>query len=101
MNFTDSQKSFVFSQEPFPAFVGGFGSGKTAAGIARIMRLKRYCPYQDVAYYLPTYPLIEDIAFQRFPALFEKNEIPFKLKPTKGGYGNTIGPHYLSQHGAT
>jgi len=63
--------------------VGGFGSGKTAAGIARIMRLKRYCPYQDVAYYLPTYPLIEDIAFQRFPALFERNNIPFKLNQQK------------------
>jgi hypothetical protein len=91
LNFTESQKAFVFSQEPFPAFVGGFGSGKTAAGIARIMRLKRYCPYQDVAYYLPTYPLIEDIAFQRFPALFEKNGIPFKLNQQKAVMETELG----------
>ncbi len=91
MNFTDSQKAFVFSQEPFPAFVGGFGSGKTAAGIARIIRLKRYCPYQDVAYYLPTYPLIEDIAFQRFPALFERHDIPFKLNQQKAVMETPLG----------
>ncbi len=91
LTFTESQRAFVFSQEPFPAFVGGFGSGKTAAGIARIMRLKRYCPYQDVAYYLPTYPLIEDIAFQRFPALFEKNGIPFKLNQQKAVMETELG----------
>lgn len=79
MKFSASQSSFVYSKVPFPAFVGGFGSGKTAAGIARLMRFKRGCPKQDVAYYLPTYPLVEDIAFQRFPAMFERAGLGFKL----------------------
>lgn len=79
MNFTPAQASFVYSTEPFPAFVGGFGSGKTAAAIARIMHLKRMCPKQDVAYYLPTYGLVEDIAFQRFPAMFDRLGLPYKL----------------------
>lgn len=91
MTFTASQSEFIYSTEPFPAFVGGFGSGKTAAGIARLMRLKRYCPNQDVAYYLPTYPLIEDIAFQRFPALFERNNIPFKLNQQKAVLETNLG----------
>lgn len=91
MTFTTSQSEFIYSTEPFPAFVGGFGSGKTAAGIARLMRLKRYCPNQDVAYYLPTYPLIEDIAFQRFPALFERNNIPFKLNQQKAVLETNLG----------
>lgn len=91
MTFTESQRAFVYSQEPFPAFVGGFGSGKTAAGIARLMRLKRYCPNQDVAYYLPTYPLIEDIAFQRFPALFERNGIDYKLNQQKAVLETALG----------
>lgn len=91
MTFTPSQRDFVYSQEPFPAFVGGFGSGKTAAGIARLIRLKRYCPGQDVAYYLPTYPLIEDIAFQRFPALFERNGIGFKLNQQKAVLETDLG----------
>lgn len=79
MAYTESQRAFVFSKAPFPAFVGGFGSGKTAAAIARIMTLKRLCPGQDVAYYLPTYGLVEDIAYQRFPALFERNGLSYKL----------------------
>lgn len=91
MSFTPSQRDFVYSQEPFPAFVGGFGSGKTAAGIARLIRLKRYCPGQDVAYYLPTYPLIEDIAFQRFPALFERNGIGYKLNQQKAVLETDLG----------
>lgn len=91
MTFTPAQREFIYSTEPFPAFVGGFGSGKTAAGIARLIRLKRYCPGQDVAYYLPTYPLIEDIAFQRFPALFERNGIPFKLNQQKAVLETDLG----------
>ncbi len=79
MSFTPAQAAFVSSMEPFPAFVGGFGSGKTAAAIARIMRLKRMCPAQDVAYYLPTYGLVEDIAFQRFPAMFDRLGLGYKL----------------------
>ena len=79
MRFTTAQAAFVASMEPFPAFVGGFGSGKTAAAIARIMRLKRMCPAQDVAYYLPTYGLVEDIAFQRFPAMFDRLGLGYKL----------------------
>lgn len=65
--------------EPFPAFVGGFGSGKTAAAIARIMRLKRGCPNQDVAYYLPTYGLVEDVAYKRFPEMFDRLGLYYKL----------------------
>lgn len=79
MAYTESQEAFVFSKATFPAFVGGFGSGKTAAAIARLMTLKRLCPGQDVAYYLPTYGLVEDIAYQRFPSLFERNGLSYKL----------------------
>ena len=76
---TPSQRSFIKSQEPFPAYVGGFGSGKTAAAIARAIALKIKFPQQDIAYYLPTYPLVEDIAYRRFPELCERKEWPFKL----------------------
>lgn len=79
MSFTPAQAAFVASTAAFPAFVGGFGSGKTSAAIARIMRLKRLCPKQDVAYYLPTYGLVEDIAFQRFPAMFDRLGLAYKL----------------------
>ncbi len=69
---TPTQKAFATSKEAFPAFVGGFGSGKTAAAIARAMALKTQFKQCDIAYYLPTYQLVEDIAFKRFPELCER-----------------------------
>lgn len=76
---TPTQKAFATSKEPFPAFVGGFGSGKTAAAIARAMALKSQFRKCDVAYYLPTYPLVEDIAFKRFPELCERKGWAYKI----------------------
>lgn len=33
-----AQADFIYSEEDFPAFMGGSGSGKTAAGVLKIMR---------------------------------------------------------------
>lgn len=67
------------SKDAFPAFIGGFGSGKTAAAMARAMALKVQCRNENIAYYLPTYPLIRDIAFERFPELCSRKGWAFKL----------------------
>lgn len=79
MSLTESQRAFAVSREIFPAFVGGYGSGKSAAAIARAMALKSHFKKQDIAYYLPTYPLVEDIAFRRFPELCERKGWAYKL----------------------
>jgi len=76
---TPTQKAFATTKDPFPLFVGGFGSGKTAAAIARAMALKSHFRDCDIAYYLPTYPLVEDIAFRRFPELCERKGWSYKL----------------------
>lgn len=77
---TETQKAFATSREPFPCFCGGFGSGKTAAAIARAMALKAHFKDCSVAYYLPTFPLIEDIAFERFPELCERKGWAYRLR---------------------
>lgn len=79
MSLTPTQRAFATSKQPFPAFVGGFGSGKTAAAIARAMALKAHFRRCDVAYYLPTYPLVEDIAYRRFPELCERKGWAYRL----------------------
>lgn len=79
MSLTPTQRAFATSREPYPAFVGGFGSGKTAAAIARAMALKAHFRDCDIAYYLPTYPLVEDIAFRRFPDLCERKGWAYRL----------------------
>tara|TARA_R110002020_G_scaffold62613_1_gene167341 strand:+ start:11384 stop:12631 length:1248 start_codon:yes stop_codon:yes gene_type:complete len=91
VQLSPSQAKFVNSTATFPAFVGGFGSGKTAAAVVRLMKAKRYCPTADVAYYLPTYPLVEDIAFERIPALFERNGIDFDLNRSKSVMRTNMG----------
>lgn len=86
MSLKPAQKAFASSREPFPAFVGGFGSGKTAAAIARAMALKAQFRECTVAYYLPTYPLVEDIAFSRFPALCERKGWAYRLRRGNSPY---------------
>lgn len=76
---TETQRAFATSKDAFPAFVGGFGSGKTAAAIARAMALKTAFKDCDVAYYLPSYQLVEDIAFKRFPELCERKGWAYKI----------------------
>lgn len=76
---TDTQRGFALSGTAFPCFCGGFGSGKTAAAIARALFLKSAFRSCDIAYYLPTYPLVEDIAFRRFPDLCERKGWGYKL----------------------
>lgn len=82
MSLTSTQRAFATCREPFPAFVGGFGSGKTAAAIARAMALKAHFRSCDVAYYLPTFPLVEDIALRRFPELCERKGWSYKIRAT-------------------
>lgn len=76
---TPQQHAFATCLEPFPAFCGGFGSGKTAAAIARALSLKAHFKDCDIAYYLPTYQLVEDIAFKRFPELCERKGWTYKI----------------------
>lgn len=80
MPLSEAQRAFATCREPFPAFVGGFGSGKSAAAIARAMALKAHFKQNDIAYYLPTYPLVEDIVLRRFPELCERKGWAYRLR---------------------
>jgi hypothetical protein len=71
LELTDPQYEFVSALESFPCFCGGFGAGKTAAAITRALYLKFRYPLQNIAYYLPTYDLVRQIAFPRFEEALE------------------------------
>lgn len=64
--FTKPQHALIWSSARFPAMVAGFGAGKTEALTKRALRLKFLYPEQNIAYYLPTYDLVNTIAFPRF-----------------------------------
>jgi hypothetical protein len=60
------QMDLVTTTARYPAMVAGFGAGKTAGLITRALTLKFKYPENDIAYYLPTYDLVNTIAFPRF-----------------------------------
>lgn len=82
IRLTKPQHALVVSKAQFPAFVGGFGSGKTEALTNRMIAKKLQYPRQNVGYYLPTFDLARTIAFPRFCEKLEDMRIPFTLNKT-------------------
>lgn len=76
------QTAFVNSTARFPALVGGLGSGKTDAGIARALTLKYKYPMGNVAYYMPDYNLIRDRGISGFEAELDAIGQPYKTNTT-------------------
>jgi phage terminase large subunit len=60
--------------------IGGYGCGKSFGGILKTIVKKLKYPGIPVAYYLPTYGLIKDIAFPRFAELFDSMGIAYEVK---------------------
>ena len=77
-----SQKKFLFSDALHTAYIGGFGSGKSHVGIAKTIVKKLSYPGIPVAYYLPTYPLIKDIAFPKISEQLDHLGLRYELNKT-------------------
>lgn len=81
---TEPQEDFVFSDAPFPLFVGGFGAGKTEAIIKRSLMQKLQYLDLDQGYFAPTFDLIRLIAWDRYQALLSDWKLPFKANKSDG-----------------
>lgn len=73
------QEEFIFSTHKHTGLIGGYGSGKSYAGVLKTVLKKLQYPGIDVAYYLPTYGLIRDIAFPKFSEILREIGIEFRL----------------------
>lgn len=73
------QVRFIKSEKRHTGLVAGYGAGKSHAGVYKTIKKKMLYKNVDVAYYLPTYPLIKDIAFPKFSEALTNLNIPFKL----------------------
>lgn len=92
---TEPQEDFVFCEEPFPALVGGLGSGKTMAGSTRILLKMLPEPGINTAHYMPTYDLLRLRAIPGMEDLLEQLRIPYKTNKQEFsieviGYGSII-----------
>lgn len=77
------QTAFVNSTYPYPAMVAGFGSGKTEAHVVRIVKLKLKHPGLNVAFYLPTYDLVDLIGIPRFQEILDRLKVKYKVNHSK------------------
>lgn len=84
LELTEPQEDFVFSDAPFPAFVGGFGSGKSQSLVVRSLIGKLTYPGLDRGYFAPTWDLIRLIAWPRYEEILTAWEIPYRLKRSAG-----------------
>lgn len=85
------QIEFIESRATHTGLVAGFGAGKSKAATYKcIEKLKEY-PGINVAYYLPTYGLIKDIAYDNFNAAFEAHGIEYNLNKTDKVYETSLG----------
>jgi len=73
------QKEFIKSDSPSTGLVAGFGAGKSYAGVLKTIIKKMQYPSVKVAYYLPTYGHIRDIAFDKFPQLCDELGLFYRL----------------------
>ena len=73
------QKEFIESAKPSTGLVAGFGAGKSYAGTLKTIIKKMQYPSVKVAYYLPTYGHIRDIAFEKFPELLNDLGLHYQL----------------------
>lgn len=83
-----SQHDFVFSGAQNPAIVGGVGSGKSEAGIARLIRLMVKEPGTNTLYAMPTYDLLNLRAITGFTQTILNMGISFSLN--KSNYSMAI-----------
>ena len=89
------QRQFINSISPSTGLVAGFGAGKSYAGTLKTIIKKLQYPSVKVAYYLPTYPHIRDIAFEKFPEMCEQLDLYYQLNKSDKelmiqGFGSII-----------
>jgi hypothetical protein len=88
------QLEFVNSEHVNTGLVAGYGAGKSIAGAVKIIKKKLENPGIDVAYYLPTFPLIKKIAFKNIENYLIILNCPYELNKTDKEfitpYGNII-----------
>jgi len=78
------QEDFLFSDAKHTILVAGFGSGKTEGAVTKaVVKLMTTSPKLNVGYYLPNYPLINDIAVPRFQQFFDDHKIKYKYNESK------------------
>lgn len=79
ISLNQKQMDFLKSKAINTGFCAGLGSGKSYVATLKTILKKINHPNLTVAYYLPTYGLIRDIAFDKFPTMLSEMGYKYKL----------------------
>lgn len=94
IHLTVPQTEFTLSNDKYPLFLAGFGSGKSLCMVVNILRDLEY-PGANIGAYAPTYDLLslitapyleEQLSIAKIPYKFNKNQNMIHVE----GYGNII-----------
>lgn len=91
----EHQELFLLSEAKHTGLIGGYGSGKSWAGVMKTVLKKMRYPGIPVAYYLPTYSLIKDVAYGKFSDTLEQFGIPYDIHKQDKDIITPYGPVYL------
>lgn len=83
---TRAQMELVHTDKPYPAFVGGYGSGKSTALCFRALYLmmRDHGSYgYTLGYYLPTYDLIRQIGLPKMMEVLGNAGLKFKVNKSE------------------
>ena len=81
-NLHEDQQKFIFSNVLHTGIVGGYQSGKSVAAAVKCITKLLIDPNVPIAYYLPTYGLIEDMLLPKFDNLLSSIGIFYKYRQT-------------------
>ncbi len=76
---TTPQKQFALSSAKYPAIVGGLGSGKSQAGVFRLLFKMMEKKGVDGAYYMPSYDLIKLRAMAGMAQFLQEHNLPHNV----------------------
>lgn len=85
------QRAFILSDAKHTGLVAGFGSGKSLAGTVKTVAKKMQYPGLDVAYYLPSYPLVRDIAVPNFKERLDAQRILYTYNEKHHEFTTALG----------
>lgn len=80
---TEPQRDFVMSAARHPGLAAGYGSGKSQAGVVRIVTLALQYPGMNFAFVEPTFDLVRLIAWPRFEEVLTAAGIGYKLNKSE------------------
>lgn len=91
MELLEHQAEFIESDYIHTGLVGGFRSGKSHAGCVKSVVKKLAYPGIDVAYYLPTYRLIKDIAYEKLKTILDEFGVYYILNESNHEFRTKFG----------